>query len=314
MSRPVVRHDSIIPVTRSQPPPLPIAPRLVRRGLAASFVLLVAAAAVAIGFSGWAAANEPVPPLARGLSPLTLPKLAAPAPAPSTEQASASSACPEGMLPVEGEYCPYVGHRCLEWIDEKRDRCKRYDPKPICEGRIEKRSFCIDRYEYPNEKGVYPAVMVSYIDAEQACKAEGKRLCTSSEWTFACEGEEKRPYPYGAERDATACNIDRPYRLPDMQAFSYDQKISSEVERLDQRVPSGSMDRCVSPFGVQDMTGNVDEWVVNERPDPEKNIDVSGLKGGYFGPIRARCRPMTNSHNRWFRFYQVGFRCCADAP
>jgi hypothetical protein len=62
------------------------------------------------------------------------------------------------------------------------------------------------------------------------------------------------------------------------------------------------------------MTGNVDEWVVNEHPDPDKEIDISGLKGGYFGPIRARCRPMTNSHNRWFRFYQVGFRCCADAP
>jgi formylglycine-generating enzyme required for sulfatase activity len=217
------------------------------------------------------------------------------------------------MVLVEGEYCPYVGHRCLEWIDEKRDRCQKYDPKPICEGKIEKRRFCVDRYEYPNQKGVYPAVMTSYIDADAACKAEGKRLCTSSEWTFACEGEEKLPYPYGSERDATACNIDRPYRLPEMEAFSHDKKISSEIDRLDQRVASGSMERCVSPFGVHDMTGNVDEWVVNERPDPEKNIDISALKGGYFGPIRARCRPMTNSHNRWFRFYQVGFRCCAGA-
>jgi formylglycine-generating enzyme len=312
MRRPVVPHDSIIPVSRSQPPPLPVAPRSSRRSLVAALAALGAAAAVAVGLTGWAGANEPVPPLARGLAELTLPELPVPA-ATSPAEEHGPRACPEGMLLVEGEYCPYVGHRCLEWIDEKQDRCQRYDPKPLCEGRIQKRRFCMDRYEYPNEKGVYPVVMASFVDAEQACKAEGKRLCTSSEWTFACEGEEKRPYPYGAERDPTACNIDRPYRFPDMQAFSYDQKISSEIERLDQRVPSGSMDRCVSPFGVHDMTGNVDEWVVNERPNPEKNIDISALKGGYFGPIRARCRPMTNSHNRWFRFYQVGFRCCSGA-
>ena len=39
----------------------------------------------------------------------------------------------------------------------------------------------------------------------------------------------------------------------------------------------------------------------------------STLKGGYWGPIRARCRPITSTHNEWFSFYQVGFRCCKDA-
>ena len=217
------------------------------------------------------------------------------------------------MLLVDGIYCPYVGHRCLESIDQKRDRCRAYDPKPLCEGLKVSKRFCVDRYEYPNQAGVYPAVMVSWIEADSACKTEGKRLCTESEWTFACEGIEERPYPYGAVRDPSACNIDRHYRDPDFQAFSEDRQISDEVSRLDQRVQSGSMERCVSPFGVHDMTGNVDEWVVNEDPDAASNEDVSGLKGGYWGPIRARCRPMTNSHNRWFRFYQVGFRCCGSA-
>lgn len=302
-------RESILPVSSTRMP----APARPRRAAVVwgAVIGALAVAGLGLGLARYARAQPPVPQLARGLgvAPSELPTIqtsAAEAAEPESE------ACPSGMLLVEGEYCPYVGHRCLEWIDEKRDRCQRYDEKPICEGRIEKRRFCIDRYEYPNQKGVYPAVMTSYLDAERACKAEGKRLCTSSEWTFACEGEQQLPYPYGFERDATACNIDRPYRLPDLEAFSDDDKISSEVERLDQRVPSGSMDRCVSPFGVHDMTGNVDEWVTNERPDPEKNIDISGLKGGYFGPIRARCRPITNSHNRWFRFYQVGFRCCAD--
>ena len=57
------------------------------------------------------------------------------------------------------------------------------------------------------------------------------------------------------------------------------------------------------------MTGNVDEWVVNEGGHPYK----SGLKGGYWGPVRDRCRPMTVAHNELFEFYQIGFRCCGES-
>jgi formylglycine-generating enzyme len=40
---------------------------------------------------------------------------------------------------------------------------------------------------------------------------------------------------------------------------------------------------------------------------------MSGLKGGYWGPVRTRCRPMTTAHNETFRYYQIGFRCCGEA-
>jgi len=220
--------------------------------------------------------------------------------------------CPAGMELVDGTFCPFMGHRCVEWVNEKQDRCKRYAPPPICEGKQRPISVCVDRYEYPNQPGTYPVVMTNFLEAAAACEQENKRLCTESEWTLACEGNERLPYPYGYERDSSACNIDRTYRVPDMEAFSHESKVAAEVARLDQRVQSGSMPRCKSPFGIYDMTGNVDEWVVNETRAPDSEADISGLKGGYFGPIRARCRPMTTSHNRWFRFYQVGFRCCAD--
>ena len=55
------------------------------------------------------------------------------------------------------------------------------------------------------------------------------------------------PYPYGTRRDATACNIDRAYTLPEMEAFSDPRKVSEEVERLDKRVASGALPRCVNP-------------------------------------------------------------------
>jgi formylglycine-generating enzyme len=240
---------------------------------------------------------------------------------PVMEDPDSPKACPEGMLLIAGEFCPFVGHRCVDWIDEKADRCAKYVPPPLCEGRKEDRRFCIDRYEYPNLRGVKPVVMANWFEAMEACRAEGKRLCLSTEWTMACEGQERVPYPYGYTRDKRVCNFDRPRPAPepDMDAFSIPRKIGREVARLDLRVPSGALEGCVSPFGVQDMTGNVDEWVINEEhfdrvlKEGDKRPFVSGLKGGYWGPIRARCRPITPSHNEWFRFYQVGFRCCSDA-
>ncbi len=224
-----------------------------------------------------------------------------------------SAVCGDGMVLVDGIYCPYVGHSCVKFLNEERDVCERYAPDVLCEGRLAHRRFCMDVYEYPNLVGVVPAVMVDWNDARRACAVEGKRLCSVEEWEFACEGPQMWPYPYGIERDPTACNIDRTYTLPEMEAFGDPWKISEEVERLDKRVPSGALARCISPFGVRDMTGNVDEWVLNEKGKIDDKPYRSTLKGGYWGPIRARCRPITSTHNEWFSFYQVGFRCCRDA-
>jgi formylglycine-generating enzyme required for sulfatase activity len=154
-----------------------------------------------------------------------------------------------------------------------------------------------------------PVVMKDWYEAKAVCESEGKRLCGDSEWTLACEGQERLPYPYGYARDSEACNIDKPYRDVDESAMADWKRRDAEVARLDQRTASGSHAACVSAYGAYDMTGNVDEWVVNEHGKPYK----SGLKGGYWGPVRDRCRPMTTAHNELFEFYQIGFRCCAEA-
>ncbi len=198
----------------------------------------------------------------------------------------APEACPDGMVLVEGDYCPVLGHVCLKRLEGEVERCAEYAAPPICEGPIQKKRFCIDRFEYPNMEGVRPAVMVNWHEAEAACEAEGKRLCTGSEWTLACEGSERVPYPYGYTRDSTACNIDRPHPEVDAEALQDPRSVAGEVARLDQRVPSGEMTRCKSSYGVQDMTGNVDEWVLNEKhfgpppPDGSERPFISGLKGG----------------------------------
>ena len=221
--------------------------------------------------------------------------------------------CPTDMVEVASTYCPAAQQICVEWISESRDRCAKYREWVPCVGEPEPKYFCVDRYEYPNREGVRPTVGVTWEDAKRLCTAEGKRLCTDTEWTVACEGNERLPYPYGYERDSTACNIDRPYIVPNDDALRDPSRRAAEMKRLDQSEPSGARPGCVSFFGVYDMAGNVDEWVVNERGSTTTTPYISGLKGGYWGPVRNRCRPMTTDHNQWHSGYQIGFRCCVDA-
>ncbi len=216
--------------------------------------------------------------------------------------------CPADMVLVEGDMCITVDQRCLRWVDPVTQmQCAEFEP-PKCSGRRRHVAVCIDRYEYPNRAGVNPVVSVSWYEARRLCTAQGKRLCTETEWTFSCEGETFQPYPYGTRRDRTACRIDFQPFAPDHARLRDPRTAVDEAARLYGAVPSGTMPRCVSPMGVHDMTGNVDEWVVNEDGVP---FD-SALKGGWWGPIRARCRPATIAHNEGFIFYQIGFRCCAD--
>ncbi len=212
------------------------------------------------------------------------------------------------MQLVEGEYCTNVDQRCLRFLDQDTQmRCAEFAP-PRCTGRRRHVSVCVDRYEFPNRQGVIPQVMVSWHEAQRSCASNGRRLCTQAEWTFACEGPNMNPYPYGCVRDATACRIDHQTVRPDRQRLGNPATRASESTRLYEAVPSGSMARCASWAGVHDMTGNADEWAVNESGRPFR----SALKGGWWGPIRARCRPSTTSHNEGFVYYQIGFRCCSD--
>jgi hypothetical protein len=227
------------------------------------------------------------------------------------------SACAPDMVEVEGDYCPYVEQKCKRWLDPATKlQCAEFETQPMgakCGMKTQHQKFCIDRYEWPNRAGAIPQIMASWVEAKATCEGSGKRLCSDTEWTLACEGPDHQPYPYGEgfERDAQACNIDKPYIWPDPEKV-YDPKTSAaELARLDQREPSGSRASCVSPYGVHDMVGNVDEWVVNVSQFGQPH--QSGLKGGYWGPVRTRCRPMTTGHQETFRYYQIGFRCCEAA-
>jgi formylglycine-generating enzyme len=206
---------------------------------------------------------------------------------------------------------------CTNWIN--RDfpaRCAEFSREqwlPVVSSLPTRQThFCIDQFEYPNVRGQNPIIVVAYTEAASMCSASGKRLCTESEWTFACEGEEATPYPTGYVRDPDACVLDRNWRPFTEGALSPRDGDNARVEldRLWQAEPSGSRPKCKSVFGVYDMTGNVDEWTRTVRREGYASI----LKGGYWGPVRARCRASTRAHDEGFVAYQQGFRCCADPP
>lgn len=291
---------------------------------ASSTAALVSAAASA------SAAAIPSPTASAALSASAVVS-ASPAPA-------AAPGCPEDMVLVAGAYCPDVEQTCIrhhaEFERDQRkkkkqkasgeggerstvsERCLEYAAPSKCLSKEKKPlRFCVDRYEFPNKKGELPDLLISWTEAKKKCEALGKRLCTVEEFNFACEGEAMLPYTYGFVRDAQKCSIDKEYRKREKKLFPYEKCMKKpackeHLAKLDQRLPAGSQPECVSPFGVYDMNGNINEWV--EIPG-KKYPDRSGLKGGWWGPVRGRCRPTVDFHHEDDYGYEEGFRCCANA-
>jgi sulfatase modifying factor 1 len=229
--------------------------------------------------------------------------------------AADDQACPAGMKLVEGEYCTEVEQTCLRsWFDKsnKKTVCEEFKAPSRCKGEKVKKRYCVDTFEWPNKKGERPEVMNTFHQAQVKCAAVGKRMCTESEWTFACEGPEMKPYPYGYVRDATKCNGDHPWDGPNMRLVA--KRDATELARLWKGVPSGSQPECVSDFGVADMPGNADEVSSSETMtgDWKGKFDSVNTGGPWYKGVRNQCRPKIYTHDEGFYYYFLSFRCCAE--
>lgn len=212
--------------------------------------------------------------------------------------------CPDEMILVSGMYCAQPKHVCARWMDPTDGpyayyRCAEYESPATCESPArESKRFCIDREEYVRPGDALPLVNQSWTSASRVCASQGKRVCEESEWNFACEGEEMRPYPYGFTRDSSICNIDRNHLG------------KREAGLTDLRAPVSAYPMCVSPFGVHDMSGNVEEWAtLDHGKAPERSV----MKGAWWLPGKNTCRAETLGHGEIYGGPQVGVRCCAGA-
>jgi hypothetical protein len=154
--------------------------------------------------------------------------------------------------------------------------------------------FCIDKYEYPNQVGVAPAVWQDWATASQSCKARGRRLCSAEEWALACRG------PKGQERSVTGSPASNAEDCNSADAKGVRRKID----------PSGHHKLCVSGFGVVDMSGNAAEWTASVSPD---NSEQRLVKGGSAADAAAKqgcdseARQLAGTPSDL-----IGFRCCSE--
>ncbi len=169
-------------------------------------------------------------------------------------------------------------------------------------------SFAIDRYEFPNQPGAKPRTYVNMPEAEAACAEEGKRLCTAQEWRRACQGPSgANRFGYGAEYLAGTCFAGRPLPSGHTSMMNPDELVAA----------SGEHAACVTPEGVHDLVGNLEEWVMDDWRG------VRGmLEGGawYTYPRYADCSGRYSRQPDYRldpdkRVYSAGFRCCvSDEP
>ena len=157
---------------------------------------------------------------------------------------------------------------------------------------------------FPTGWAEKPVTWVSQEDARAYASWAGKRLPHEWEWQFAAQGTDGRPYPWGSAWRASAVPVPetgRTLRQPD---------------NVDAH-PEGA-----SPFGVQDLVGNVWQWTDEYTDDHTRGGILRG--GSYYQPQGSIWyfpqAYRNDQHGKlllmapgYDRSGTLGFRCVVDA-
>lgn len=208
--------------------------------------------------------------------------------------------------------------RCVD-----ADRCEQPHLFDEVDGDLE--SFCTWGHQgFEN----HPVNCVSWRQARNFCSFVHGRLPTEAEWEFAARGAANLRFPWGNEApDQTRANLcGRECQTAGRSAgFTSWVGIENWTDAFGLTAPVGSFPAGNTPAGVQDMAGNVWEWVLDAyRPHAYDRVDVfpaqrvafregdfrvirgGGWRSHYTERSTSTIRSISPPEHRSTR---VGFRC-----
>ena len=142
----------------------------------------------------------------------------------------------------------------------------------------------------------HPINCVDWQQANAYCQAVGKRLPTEEEWEYAARGGSKGwTFPWGNAEP------------------SYQRCWSGTAERSE-TCPVGSFPEDANPWGVRDLSGNVQEWTASGWSDDYSKSRTEQLRVVRGGSVLNATRWGVRGANRTrldpsHRDLAIGFRC-----